>query len=76
MDRFGGGWTRIADIKAARGSCPGNLRLKTLEKSICGRPETATGLCASSQFSPLISSYSEVTEFDTGYSVSPSTGNV
>ena len=71
MDRFGGGWTRIADIKAARGSCPGNLRLQTLEKNICSRPETAGALCASSQFNSLVSSYSEVMGFVTGYAVSP-----
>ena len=70
MDRFGGGWTRVADIKAVSGSCPGNLRFQALEKMICSRPETHTGLCASSQFNSLVSSYSEVMGFVTGYAVS------
>eukprot|EP00117_Sycon_ciliatum_P033887 scpid66109/ scgid25978/ len=68
MERYGGGWTRIAYINPReQQQCPGTMRYQDLEVPLCTKPTHQSGFCSLATFHALPGEYSEVMGFVTGY---------
>src|SRR5690606_14681370 len=61
MVRNGGGWTRIANLSASSGGCPGDWQMNA-NPAACTRALT-TGGSRSASFAPVVDEYSEVMGF-------------
>ncbi|XP_065180697.1 uncharacterized protein LOC135811393 [Sycon ciliatum] len=68
MERYWGGWTRIAYMNPAeQRRCAGAMHFQDLQVPVCRRPVTVSQGCSMATYPSMVGDYREVMGFVTGY---------